>query len=313
MSAKAKQTPEIEENLLVAWFERKFGFLKPHYNLIGLITLLVVLACILGAVLYNVNRENYASQWNQLNLSFTNFANDGKTEHLTNMAAELPGTDAALWALQFAGDTELSMGLNKMTNPSRFPNEDSDTLRATALRQIKKAKDTYLEILEAPNRPDMLEIRTVFALARACESLGEWDNAIKYYNQLVEFAPESEFASFARRGIARVSNPDFVAFYDDFRNSKVGVAPGITLPEDQEPDISFPEIGEVGDENPTQPETTNPEDDSNKENESPNDQAGDGNSEEKNDSDEGVENDDNKSDDDPKIEDDNKENGDQDQ
>lgn len=310
MSAKAKQTPEIEENMLVAWFERKFGFLKPHYNLIGLVTLLVVLACILGAVLYNVSRENYASQWNQLNLSFTNFINDGKTEHLTNMAAELPGTEAALWALQLAADQELSMGLNKMTNPSRFPNEDSDALRATALRQIKKAKETYLEILEAPNRPEMLEIRTVFALARASESLGEWDNAMKYYNQLVEFAPDSEFADYARRGIARVSNPDFVAFYEEFRNSKVGVAPGITLPEDQEPDISFPEIG-MSNDDATQTETPNAESGENQDNDSPKNEGVD-NEDSKSEADPEID-DDNKVDNDNKVDDDKKEDGDQDQ
>lgn len=244
MSVKAKQTPEIEENMLVTWFERKFGFLKPHYNLIGLVTVLLLLACVLGAILYNASRESYAAQWNQLHLSITNTFNDNKTDHLTDMAAELPGTEASLWALQLAGDNELSMGLFKLTNPSNFPNEDSDNLRTTALRHIKTAKENFLQILESQtNRPDMLEVRTVFSLARASESLGEWDNAMKYYNQLLEFAPESQFADYARRGIARVSNPDFVAFYDEFRSSKVGVAPGITLPEDQEPDIGFPEIG----------------------------------------------------------------------
>lgn len=259
MSAKAKQSPEIEENMLVSWFDKKFGFLKPHYNLIGLVTILVLLACVLGAVLYNVSRENYASQWNQLNLSLTNYLNDQKTDHLTDMAADLPGTEASLWALQIAGDQELNSGMSKMTNPANFPGEDSDNLRSTALRHINNAKKNYTQILESQiHRPEMLEIRTVFSLARACESLGEWDNAIKYYSQLVESYPESDFADFAKRGIARVSNPDFVKFYEDFRSSKVGEAPGITLPEDQEPNIDFPEIGSDEGQGSEEPEIADP-------------------------------------------------------
>ncbi len=243
MSDKSKQTPEIEENMLVSWFESKFAFLQPHYKVIGLVSAILVLACVLGAILYQTNADTYASQWNQFNLALTNFANDQKTDHLTSMADEIPGTQASLWALQLAGDQELNMGLARLTNPSRFPEEDIDDLRPNAIRMIEKAQANFEKVLASGiNRPDHLQVRTAFSLARALESLGQWDESNKYYKQVVEFAPEGEFSAKAKRGVVRTSDSTLQAFYDNFRTSKIGIAPGITLPEDDEPNIGFPDL-----------------------------------------------------------------------
>jgi tetratricopeptide (TPR) repeat protein len=253
------ETPEIEENMLISWFESKFGYLKPHYKTIAIVAGLLVLAGIVGAILMKANRENYAAQWNDLNLAVTEFANDQNVDHLTEMAKINENTPAGLWALQIAGDQELNLGLTKMSNPSRFPKDDPDDLRNTAIRHVKTAKKTFQQILDSSGkRSPLLEQRTVFSMARATESLGEFDEAKKYYTQLIDSAPESEFVDRAKLGVARASNERLVAFYDEFSTTKMQVAPGVTLPDGELPDIDFPDV-EIPEPPVKETETVTPE------------------------------------------------------
>lgn len=242
MSAKAKETPEIEENMLVSWFEGRFGFLKPHLKMIGMVTGVLILACVIGAVLYQARAENYAAQWNQLHLADTNYGVDRDTDHYVSMADDIPDSQASLWALLKAGSEDLASGQDRLTNPSRYLNDEVEDLRADAVGMVEKAKTNLLRILESGNRRSKdLETRTVYCLARASETLGQWDDAKKYFEQLQDYAPGTTFAEDAEKGLARVTNPVLQAFYDNFRTSKVGVAPGVTLPEN-DLDISFPEM-----------------------------------------------------------------------
>jgi tetratricopeptide (TPR) repeat protein len=90
-------------------------------------------------------------------------------------------------------------------------------------------------------------VRSTFSLAYAHESLGEFEEARKLYQQLVEQAPDSAFGQAAQRGLHRCTDPSFAIVYDRFKEweDPFAVAPGETPSE--KPDISFPEIPETGD------------------------------------------------------------------
>lgn len=242
---------ELEQNLLVSWFEDRFGFLKPYYKTIATCSGLIFLAVILGVIIFKYNRDAYASQWNQLNLSVTNWSYDRNTSHLTDLAEQMPDVPASLWALQLAGDFDMSEGLSMLANPLQARDSEgkplaAERVRSDAIKKIRKAQESYQKVLESSaKRSPMLEHRTVFSLGYAAETLGEWDDAKKYFSQIVDSAPDSEFLDAAKAGLNRIGNKDLVAFYDNFRNRKMGPAPGIEL--DRRPDTFFPDIDAMDD------------------------------------------------------------------
>ena len=266
MSEATKQNIDegTEENMLVSWFEARFGFLKPHYKTIAIVAGLLVLAVILFMFLQKMKRDNYASQWLGFNQSFCNTLMDGKPSHLTDLADQFPDAVSSNWAMQIAGDITLSDGLSTLA-----------TDRDSAMKKLKKAKAHYQAVVDSKvKKTPMLERRSVFGLAYALESLGEFDQAREYYAQLVE-SNDPVFADAAQRGLSRSKDSNLANFYADFESAKMGMAPGVRLA--NRPDIEFPEFdlpeGEAvagpqflnGSANPedspeaTEPEATEPE------------------------------------------------------
>jgi hypothetical protein len=144
-------------------------------------------------------------------------------------------------ALQTAGDFQLRQGLDQL-----------QTNRDTGFGSIAKAKESYQQMLDAPAsaKTPALQQSSVFAMAYACESLGEFDEAAKYYSQLLEEAPDSHFAEAAKRGVARSTNPDFAAAFKKFKEYEpLGDAPGPNVP--TRPEIDFPEVDVPADETAT--------------------------------------------------------------
>ena len=97
-ATKQKIDEGTEENMLVSWFETRFGFLKPHYKTIAIVAGLLVLAAILFMFLQKMKRDNYASQWQGFNQSFCNTLMDGKPSHLTDLAEQFPDAVSSNWA-----------------------------------------------------------------------------------------------------------------------------------------------------------------------------------------------------------------------
>ena len=229
MSEATKQNIDegTEENMLVSWFETRFGFLKPHYKTIAIVAGLLVLAAILFMFLQKMKRDNYASQWQGFNQSFCNTLMDGKPSHLTDLAEQFPDAISSNWAMQIAGDITLREGLAVL-----------GTERDQAIKKIKKAKSHYQAVVDSKvKKTPMLEKRSVFGLAYALESLGEFDQASEYYAQLVE-SDDTVFADAAQRGLSRSKNPSLTKFYADFEAAKMGMAPGVRLAD--RPSIEFP-------------------------------------------------------------------------
>ena len=63
MSKKKEHQQEIEKNIVVGWFEENFGYLKPYYKTMGVVACLLMLGGLLIGILWKVNHDNQAGQW----------------------------------------------------------------------------------------------------------------------------------------------------------------------------------------------------------------------------------------------------------
>ena len=218
--------PERSEN------DEMMDSLRPYLTQIGLAVILGLLALIAITLFINSRQQGASAPWRELSIAQTEFSISGNVDRLTQVASQYPDTAAAMWALQSAGDFQLRQGIDQLA-----------TDRDKGFKLIKKSQESYQQILDAPVSAKSSDIQqsSVFAMAYANESLGQFDEAAKYYTQLIEEAPDSHFASDAKRGVARSTNPDFVAAYKKFKEFEpLGDAPGPNVP--TRPEIDFPEV-----------------------------------------------------------------------
>jgi tetratricopeptide (TPR) repeat protein len=220
---------ELEKNELLEWCQKKFGFLKPHFSkiLMGIVFLGVV---IFGLVYYSEMQKSIKdSQWQQLYLAMNNqFAVPGDTS-FSMMAENDPEAPASMWALQMAGDQQLRDGLSKFIGD-----------RAAALKEIEKARKSYETVVNSKvDLSSMLRQRATYGLAYALESLGKFDEAKKYYAELLESAPKGMFAKACDRALDRLAQPDLLKIWEEYKT--VGTAPSAPLGELPD-DISFPDL-----------------------------------------------------------------------
>ena len=223
--------PERSEN------DELMDSLRPYMTQIGVAVVLGLLALIAITLFMNSRQNSVAAPWQELSSAQSEFAFSGNVDRLTQVATQYPDTPAAMWALQSAGDYQLRQGIDQLT-------QDRDK----GFDLIEKSKESFQQILNAPASAKSSDIQqsSVFSMAYASESLGEFDEAAKYYTQLIEEAPESHFAAAAKRGAARSTNPEFAAAFKKFKDFEpLGDAPGPSVP--TRPEIDFPEV-EIPDE-----------------------------------------------------------------
>lgn len=224
--------PERSEN------DELMDKLRPYLTQIGVAVILGLLALIAITLFINSRQNNASAPWQELTSAQSEFAISGNADRLTQVASAYPNTAAAMWALQSAGDFQLRQGIDQLR-------EDRDK----GFELIEKSKESFQQILDAPASAKSSDIQqsSVFSMAYASESLGQFDDAAKYYTQLIEEAPDSHFAASAKRGVARSTNPEFAAAFKKFKEYEaLGDAPGPNVP--TRPEIDFPEIEVPADE-----------------------------------------------------------------
>lgn len=258
MNKRKQQENEIGENDLVSYLEEKMGHLKPYWSQITLGICALVLLMLAAVYLFDLNTKNKAATYQSLNEARLQYRNTGDNSMLVEFAEQYSDDKAGLWALLHAADAEVRSGLTEFSSD-----------RESGYTKITKAQGFYKRIIDSNlSKSTELQRRSVYGLAYAHESNGEFDQAAPLYQQLVDAGEKSPFAALARRGLARSTNEEFASVYEMFRDFDIGegIAPGLKLP--QRPDISFPEMGaaqpnsgggefaSIGDEAPVAAEAT---------------------------------------------------------
>ncbi len=196
-----------------------------------------VLTLLLGYVLLNLFTQNSATvaagPWKQLDLSTNQFRINQNVDSLKQMENDFPNEKATNFALQLAGDYELNRGLQQMVLD-----------REGGMKLVKRAKESFQKVYDAPSttKTVMQQRRALFNVAYAAESLGEFEEAKALYSKYIEEAPDSLLYRDAERGLARVSSPEFIALFNEFKNHSAfdEEAPGAAV--EDAPNIEFPEI-----------------------------------------------------------------------
>ena len=230
MNKRKQQENEIGENDLVSYLEDKMGHLKPYWTQITLGICLVVLAMMAAFYLFEQGKKNEAGKWQALNDARLQYRNTGDNTMLIDFADQFPNDSAGLWALLFAADAEVRSGLAEFSSD-----------RESGYSKITKGQGFYKRIIDSKTaKSTLLQRGSVYGLAYAHESNGEFEQAAALYEQLVE---ENPLAEDAKRGLARSTSQEFVTVYNVFRDFDAGdgTAPGLKLP--RRPDITFPELG----------------------------------------------------------------------
>jgi tetratricopeptide (TPR) repeat protein len=97
------------------------------------------------------------------------------------------------------------------------------TIRKQALENIKKAADLYDKLVEDLSDKPLLHQQALMGAAKAHESLGEYDQARKFYQQLSQKYPTTLFGKEAGEQIERLDeaekNGDLEALRKEFGNS----------------------------------------------------------------------------------------------
>ena len=231
MNQKKQQDNELGENELVSWLDQKMGHLQPYWSQIALGICVLFLTGIGIAFFLDRTQTAEATKWQGLAIAQGNYRRTLDNNDLIDFGGEYPNDPAGLWAMLFAADAEMRSGL-----------ADFATDRKTGFDKIRKAQEYYQQVVDSSvKKSTMLQRRSVFGLAYALESSGEFARAAELYQQLVDAADETPFTEVATRGLERATNPQFAALFEKFRDYAADpeVAPGMRLP--PRPNITFPD------------------------------------------------------------------------
>lgn len=244
----SKKSQQLKHNDLADWIEAKIEELKPYTSQIVLGSILVLLAVIgAGYWLSNLGKSRQ-EEWKDFEIAAMQANSSSNTKELVTVAERFSDSPAGLWALQRAADYELNAATRRLFQD-----------RAAGKTGIAAAKAKYQQVVEnAKSKDAELLRRAHFGLAKACESLGEWDEAIKNYKTLVEDAGNTPIGEVAVNALARVQSPDNQAFYEEFitRSPATGSFPGTGMSPQLDapgmqglpttPDISLPDTSSSG-------------------------------------------------------------------
>lgn len=231
MSQKKQNEQEIEQNELMSWADRQLGHLKPYWSHIALGICVLFLGGLGLTYFLDKARANEAAKCQLLVNAQGLYRISLDDSSLKDVAGEYPDDKIGQWALLFAADAEMRSGL-----------ADMSTDKKAGFDKITKARELYEQIVNSTaEKSTMLQRRSIYGLAYAMESSGEFEEASKLYQQIVELGEDTPFFEVASQGLERTTNPVFVKLFTKFKDYEPvpEAAPGVTLP--PRPDIQFPE------------------------------------------------------------------------
>jgi tetratricopeptide (TPR) repeat protein len=228
---KSEHRHELQTNVLADRLGTGIEKVQPYSQVLvgGLIALAI--AAIGFGIYSSVTRKNASQAWTEYY-----FTLNSEADAFTDVADKFPGSSAATWAQQTAGDGYLADGIDAL-----YRN------RAQADELIKKAIESYSAVVKTASQPE-LRTRAQLGLAQAHESLGELDKAKDYYQQVVSAAIQPALTSVASNRLAFLNTPEGKEFYAWFSTFKPVPAKPLELPGNlntvpSTPDLQFGPAG----------------------------------------------------------------------
>ncbi|WP_153557917.1 YfgM family protein [Roseimaritima sediminicola] len=223
---------ELQKNELADALAVFFKKIEPYAP--AILTGLIVL--VIAALTFGYLQSRAANQRSDATLSYLLYSNQADLDALAGVERDYPGTPAATLALLAKADIELAEGIDGMY-----------TLRDKSIAQLESAAVDYQQVLEETEEP-LIRSRAALGLARAQESLGNVEEAIDAYRQVIEAAETEAMIEAAEERIAQLERPEtqeFLAWFAEQKPELIDPAaspdvPSVDLLPDT-PDISLPQ------------------------------------------------------------------------
>lgn len=219
---------QLEQNQLANQIEHGLEAARPVLPFI----LLAIVVAVIGSVAWSLYsgsvKRKRAEAWTEFYFNLLG----GDAETFQDVADRFPESTMSGWARQAAADQFLGTGLEAL-----YIN------RSEAKKSLDLAIQTYEEIEQSALTPE-LRSKALLGLAQAHESLGNLDEANKYYEQFTAASTQPQLISAANERLAFINSSAGKSFYDWF--SKLDPKPDapIELPADLNlppmiPDLDF--------------------------------------------------------------------------
>jgi hypothetical protein len=233
---KSDRRHELQTNELADWLGQRLEAFKPHATSIT-IGAAILLVAVLGSIWYFGGEDKAsAKSWSQYFAAF-NDREPGKA--LEKLAADQPGSTAALWALQSVGDMNVAQGAAMLFSD-----------REEAKKLLEKAELAYKQV-EAGATDPMLKARARLGLGKVYESRLKPDDARRYYEVVAESHKETAIGKEAAADVRRMNDQRQIALLAWFAKQEPkkpaplsglgGRTPGLPSDLPERPDISLPD------------------------------------------------------------------------
>lgn len=202
---KSERRHELEKNELLQWFSSGMDWIAPYSTAIVGAVVLILMVYIVASWWGSTSASRSGAAWDK----FFNAALGGDTaSDYDTIAAQYPDRTVGQFAALTAADLRTAKACQQLL-----------TNKLLAQQDLRKAKDDYLTVLKQSDVSAVQE-RAAFGLARAEEALGELDQAVPQYEDVVKRWPNGALAQVAGERIEDLKQLSTREFYDKFAKAE---------------------------------------------------------------------------------------------
>lgn len=230
---KSERRHELQQNDLAIYLNKINKSIEPYSRIIAI----AVGVLIVGGISLGLYNSQQTGKRSDATLQLIQASATADPEDLLTVSENYPETAAGAWARLYQGKQYLSEGVQALYSD-----------RTNAEQLLEDSKAAFNNALSRSNDP-LLTSRAHFGIARAEESLGNIDDAIAAYEQVIADNESEAMVEMAQQRIDTLKNPqtkDFLAWFadQDFRPADPSIPPSLpgvdALPE--LPDLNLPDL-----------------------------------------------------------------------
>jgi hypothetical protein len=208
---KAEHRKELRTNVLYDRLTHLWQDLKAGPNTATIVICLAILLVAGAVVAWRLIRS---SQLASQSAAWVKVYNADSIDQYQDIAKAEAQSPPALAARFEEARSQLRHGLEKLaSNDEKERNEAAD--------QVKNAGDLYAQLVNDARDHPLLVQEALMGAAKARESLGELDEALKHYHDLAGRRPESDLTRQAEQSAKELEDPatkeKVKAFYDQLK------------------------------------------------------------------------------------------------
>lgn len=231
---KPERRHELQDNYLADYLGKWLTTIEPYSKPLAA----AAGAAAIGLVGWALLRGNEMGKRSDATLQLLQNSSTSDADALKVVGQLVPGTPVAAMANLLQADTLLAEGINALF-------ED----REDAEKRISESIDSYTAVRDTAGADPLVVSRANLGLARAHESLGKIDEAVKAYGEVVRLKESDAIVKIAENRIAELKKPstaEFLTWFakQDFKPATPATPPGSPsgslLPDN--PNVALPDL-----------------------------------------------------------------------